>query len=61
VARRVGDASPVIIAGQMLEHLYRWLYKEVQPRLKPPEQQSVSKSLEKHGKAVADLTMGEAH
>lgn len=49
----------VIISGQMLEHLYRWLYKEVQPRLKPQEQQSVSKALEKHGKAVGDLTMGE--
>jgi hypothetical protein len=49
----------VIIAGQMLEHLYRWLYKEVQPRLKPQEQQSVSKGVEKHGKAVGDLTMGE--
>lgn len=49
----------VIIAGQMLEHLYRWLYKEVQPRLKPQEQQGVSKAVEKHGKAVGDLTMGE--
>jgi hypothetical protein len=49
----------VIIGGQMLEALYRWLYKEVQPRLKPQEQQSVSKALEKHGKAVGELTMGE--
>jgi predicted AAA+ superfamily ATPase len=49
----------VIIGGQMLESLYRWLYKEVQPRLKPQEQQSVSRSVEKHGKAVGDLTMGE--
>ena len=49
----------VIMGGQMLEALYRWLYKEVQPRLKPQEQQSVSKNLEKHGKAVGDLTMGE--
>jgi hypothetical protein len=49
----------VIICGQILESLYRWLYKEVQPRLKPQEQQSVSKNLEKHGKAVGDLTMGE--
>jgi hypothetical protein len=49
----------VITGGQMLEHLYRWLYKEVQPRLKPQEQQSVSKALEKYGKAVGDLTMGQ--
>jgi predicted AAA+ superfamily ATPase len=49
----------VIIGGQMLEALYRWLYKEVQPRLKPQEQQSVSTSVEKHGKAVGDMTMGE--
>jgi hypothetical protein len=49
----------VIICGQTLEHLYRWLYKELQPRLKPQEQQSVSKNIDKHGKAVGDLTMGE--
>ncbi len=49
----------VIICGQTLEHLYRWLYKELQPRLKPQEQQSVSKNIEKHGKAVGDLTIFE--
>lgn len=49
----------IIIGGQMLEALYRWLYKEVQPRLKPQEQQSISKTLEKRGKAVDELTMGE--
>ncbi len=49
----------VAVGGQMLEAMLRWLYKEVQPRLKPQEQQSVMKALEKHGKAVDELTLGE--
>lgn len=49
----------VITGIQMLEALYRWLYKEVQPRLKPEEQQAVSNALEKQGKPFADLTMDE--
>jgi len=36
----------------MLEALYRWLYKEVQPRLKLQEQEFISKALEKHGRLV---------
>jgi|FLYL01.1.fsa_nt_gi hypothetical protein len=49
----------VVVGGQILEALYRWLYTKVQPRLKPQEQQAVSKALEKHGKAVGELSMGE--
>lgn len=49
----------VIMGGQMLEVMFRWLYKEVQPRLKPQDQQSVTKALEKFGKAVDELTLGE--
>jgi Glu-tRNA(Gln) amidotransferase subunit E-like FAD-binding protein len=49
----------VVLGGQMLEALHRWLYKEVQPRLSAEEQQSVSKALEKYGKSVGELTMGE--
>src|ERR1700740_256523 len=49
----------VITGSQMLEGLYRWLYKEVQPRLKPQEQEFISKALQKHGRTVADLTMDE--
>lgn len=49
----------VMVGGQILEILYRWLYKEVQPRLVPAEQQEVSKALEKRRKSVGELTMGE--
>src|SRR6202007_3160802 len=37
----------------------RWLYKEVQPRLKLQEQEFISKALQKHGRTVADLAMDE--
>lgn len=49
----------IVVGGQILEALYRWLYKEVQPRLSPAEQQNVSKALEKRRKPVGELTMGE--
>ena len=43
----------VIVGGQMLESLYRWLYKEVQPRLKPQEQQGVLGPLKNMAKPLA--------
>ena len=49
----------VITGSQMLEALYRWLYKEVQPRLQPQEQELISIALAKHGRNVADFTMDE--
>jgi hypothetical protein len=57
---REGRYDQAVITGsQMLEGLYRWLYKEVQPRLKPQEQEFISKALQKHGRTVADLTQDE--
>ena len=49
----------VVTGSQVLEGLYRWLYKEVQPRLKPQEQELISKVLQRQGRAVADLTIDE--
>jgi len=49
----------VITGGQVLEGLYRWLYKEVQSRMKPTDQELISQALQKHGRAVADFTMDE--
>ena len=57
---RQGRYDQAVITGsQMLEGLYRWLYKEVQPRLKLQEQEFISKALQKHGRTVADLAMDE--
>lgn len=54
---RYDDA--VITGSQMLEALYRWLFKEVQPRMNPEEQRAVSKALETQGKSIGDLTMDQ--
>lgn len=55
-----GLYDQVVITGmQVLEGLYRWLYKALEPRLKSEERELISKALDKRGRAVADLTMDE--
>ena len=49
----------VMLCGQMLEAVLRAIYQDAVPRMKPPEQESVSKVLEKRGKAIDELTLGE--
>jgi hypothetical protein len=49
----------VVVGGQILEALFRWLYKEVVPRLAPPEQERVARALNEFGKPVDELTLGQ--
>ncbi len=49
----------VILCGQTLEAILRAIYQDIVPRLKPSEQEAVSKALEKHGRAIDKLTLGE--
>jgi hypothetical protein len=49
----------VILGGQVLEGLLRWLYKETVPRLSPQEQERMAKALAEFGKPVDDLTLGQ--
>ena len=49
----------VVVGGQVLEALFRWLYKEVVPRLAPPEQERVARALNEFGKPVDELTLGQ--
>ncbi len=46
----------VIVGGQMLESILQWLYKETQPHLNSG---NLAKALERFGKPVGELTMGE--
>ncbi len=48
-----------LIAGQALESLFRWLYKETVPRLSPQEQETVARALGEFQKPVDDLTLGQ--
>lgn len=54
---RFGQA--VAIGTQLLEALYRWLFSEVRLRLKPDEEERVSKALETRAKAIREFTLDE--
>ncbi|MCS7282892.1 MAG: DUF499 domain-containing protein [Anaerolineae bacterium] len=49
----------VLIGGQVLEALFRWLYRETVPRLSPQEHESLTKALAEFRKPVDELTLGQ--
>ncbi|MCX7681534.1 MAG: DUF499 domain-containing protein [Anaerolineae bacterium] len=49
----------VLIGGQVLESLFRWLYRETIPRLSPQEHESLTKALAEFRKPADELTLGQ--
>ena len=49
----------VVIGGQVVEALFRRLYREVVPHLTPQEHEAVTKALADFKKPVEDLTLGQ--
>lgn len=54
---RFGEA--VATGTQLLEALYRWLFSEVRPRLKPDEEERVSKALQRRAEPIGEFTLDE--